>query len=116
MAKILRMFSAIVGAALIVIFAVANRDSVQVSFFPVPLQFEWPLYGVFLGGMFVGALLGGLSLWLSGHEMRKEWRELKKRFRVMEDERRRKEQQDEYDAAQRSKAREDALSLAVERR
>lgn len=50
----------------LVIFSVANRGLVTVTFFPFAYESELPLYLVFFGGIFLGFLMAGLiMLWRS---------------------------------------------------
>ena len=117
MAKLLRSLLAVVGLIVIVTFSVANRELVDVNFFPLPLPvIELPVYGVFLIGIFLGAILGGLSLWLSESEMRSEWRTLRRRARAEAYRQKQQELAEEQLAAERSKQRQDALALAAPRR
>ncbi len=117
MTKFLRTVLAIVGLLVIVTFSVANRGMVAVNFFPLPLPIvELPLFAVFLIGVFVGAILGGLSLWLSESEMRREWRMLRRKARAEAYRQKQQELAEEQVAAERSKQRQDALALAAPRR
>ena len=117
MAKLLRSLLAIVGLIVIVTFSVANRDLIDVNFFPLPLPvIELPIYGVFLIGIFLGAILGGLSLWLSESEMRSEWRMLRRKARAEAYRQKQQEIAEEQLAAERSRQRQDALALAAPRR
>ncbi len=117
MAKFLRTLLAIVGLIVIVTFSVANRELIDVSFFPLPLPvIELPVYAVFLIGIFMGAILGGLSLWLSESEMRAEWRSLRRKARAEAYRQKQQELAEEQLAAERSRQRQDALALAAPRR
>jgi uncharacterized integral membrane protein len=117
MAKFLRSLVAIVGLIIIVTFSVANRGPVLVNFFPLPLPaVSLPLFAVFLIGIFIGAILGGLSLWLSESEMRSEWRMLRRRARAEAYRQKQQELAEEQVAAERSQQRQDALALASPRR
>lgn len=117
MAKLLRTVVGLLGLLVIVVFSVANRGIVDVSFFPLPIPtIPLPVYAVFLIGIFLGAIIGGLALWLSGHRMRAEWRQLRRRARAEAHQRRLKEQEEERLATERSRQRQDALALAAPRR
>jgi uncharacterized integral membrane protein len=117
MAKLLRSLLAIVGLIVIVTFSVANRGIIDVNFFPLPLPIvELPVYAVFLIGIFLGAILGGLSLWLSESEMRAEWRTLRRKARAEAYRQKQQEIAEEQLAAERSRQRQDALALAAPRR
>ncbi len=117
MAKLLRSLLAIVGLLVIVTFSVANRGRVDVNFFPLPLPVvELPIFAVFLIGIFIGAILGGLSLWLSETEMRSEWRMLRRKARAEAYRQKQQELAEEQVATERSRQRQDALALAAPRR
>lgn len=117
MAKLLRGLVAIVGLIVIVTFSVANRGLVDVSFFPLPMPaVQLPVFAVFLIGVFIGAIIGGLSLWLSEREMRREWRQLRRAARADAHRRRLAEAEEERLAAERSRERQSALALAAPRR
>ena len=79
MTKLLRTLLALAALIVIVTFAIANRTPVPVSFAPLPTLVELPAYGVFLLGLVLGGLIGGLALWLSGIPQRfRAWRMRKK--------------------------------------
>jgi uncharacterized integral membrane protein len=73
----MRFITAIL-AALLAIFAVAfavdNRETVGVGFWPLPLQVVMPLFLIVLGAAFIGFLLGCLVAWWSGRHARSEAR------------------------------------------
>ena len=48
MAKLLRLIIGIVALVVIIAFAIANREVVQVGLAPFPTTVELPVYGVFL--------------------------------------------------------------------
>ena len=80
MIKILRVVLGLVALVVVVAFAVANRTPVAVSLAPLPIVLELPVYGVFLLGLVLGALLGGIALWLGG--ARHRWRARRLRNQV----------------------------------
>jgi uncharacterized integral membrane protein len=80
MIKILRILLGLVGLLVVVAFAVANRTPVAVSLAPLPIVLELPVYGVFLLGLVLGGLLGGIALWLGG--ARSRWRARRLRNQV----------------------------------
>ncbi len=45
-------------AAIVVLFAIANRDPVTLKFWPLPFDAELPLYFALLGALAVGVVLG----------------------------------------------------------
>jgi uncharacterized integral membrane protein len=84
MTKILRTLLALAALIAIVAFAVANRTPVPVSFAPLPILMELPVYGVFLLGLVLGGLIGSLALWLSGIPRRFRARRMRKRVSALE--------------------------------
>ncbi len=48
----------------VVIFAVANRAPVTVDFWPFALAVDVPVYGLALGTLAIGCLLGALLTWV----------------------------------------------------
>jgi len=63
-------------ALLIVLFSVANRAPVRVSFDPVSrdapvLAFDLPLFAVILAAIALGVLIGGCASWLAQGKHRK---------------------------------------------
>ena len=57
-------------ALAIVLFSVANRAAVRVSFDPISreapvLAFDVPLFAVVLAALAIGVLIGGLASWLT---------------------------------------------------
>jgi len=67
-------------AALIVAFAVANRENVTISFDPFSAQrvdaVTQPLFVVILAALIIGVVIGGLASWLRHGK----WRRLARRF------------------------------------
>ena len=80
MIKTLRILLGLVGLVVVVAFAVANRMPVAVSLAPLPIVLELPVYSVFLLGLVLGGLLGGIALWLGNARYR--WRALRLRNQV----------------------------------
>ncbi|KRE06507.1 GMP synthase [Bosea sp. Root381] len=63
-------------ALAIVLFSVANRAPVRVSFDPISrdtpvFAFDVPLFAVVLAALAVGVLIGGFATWLSQRRYRK---------------------------------------------
>jgi uncharacterized integral membrane protein len=84
MTKFLRTLLALAALIVIVAFAVANRTPVPVSFAPLPILIELPAYGVFLLGLVLGGLIGGLALWLSGIPQRFQARRMRKKVSALQ--------------------------------
>lgn len=105
MLKLLRALLFIVALLVVVMLAISNRQLIPVSFWPLPLAYDFPVYGVFLVALFVGAFLGGIAVWLGGHATRVDRRRLKRTVGYVE-------QQDR----QRQEAEEAAIVEAARRR
>ena len=84
MIKILRILIGLLGLVVVVAFAVANRMPVAVSLAPLPIVLELPVYGVFLLGLVLGGLLGGIALWLGGARYRWRARRLRNQVGALE--------------------------------
>jgi uncharacterized integral membrane protein len=59
---------------IVVLFAVVNRKSVAVNFWPLPWAMDLPLSAVAFGAFFLGAISGGLAVWLGGVRKRRRER------------------------------------------
>lgn len=84
MIRLIRTILALVGLIVIVAFAIANRTPVDVSFAPFPIALELPVYGVFLIGLVVGGLLGGIAVWLGGFGVRRNARRMRNKVWALE--------------------------------
>lgn len=60
-----------VAAAL---FAVSNREAVELAFWPLPFALDLPLYLAVLLALLTGLLFGGLLAWIAGRHWRREVR------------------------------------------
>lgn len=70
-------------ALVVILFAVANRKNVQISFDPITrdapqLAFEMPLFVVVIVALAIGILIGGIASWLVQGKHRKAERNLKR--------------------------------------
>jgi len=68
---------------LVVVFAVANREEVVLSFWPLPWAPPLPIWLIVLGGLLVGFLLGATVAWLSGGPRRQRARQTAERAREL---------------------------------
>ena len=74
-------------ALILVIFAVSNRGTVVVTFWPLPATLEAPLYLVLLLALLAGFLLGELVAWINAGRTRRALRERNRRIEALERER-----------------------------
>jgi uncharacterized integral membrane protein len=71
-------------AIILVIFAVSNREGAIVTFWPLPVTIEAPLYLVVLLALFAGFLGGELVAWINGRRWRREARRRARRIETLE--------------------------------
>jgi uncharacterized integral membrane protein len=84
MIKLLRLIVGIVALVVVIAFAIANRTMVEVGLAPLPTTIELPVYGVFLLGLVIGVLVGGIGVWVGGHAKRREARKARNRAWALE--------------------------------
>lgn len=70
----------------IIVFSIANRDSVEVNTWPLPFVAEIPLYILVLIALVAGVVWGGLSAWLAAGVLRRRNRENLRRAESAEQE------------------------------
>lgn len=78
-------------ALVVVLFSVANRASVRVSFDPISrdaptLAYDVPLFAVVLAALAVGILIGGLASWIAQGKHRKVARRNRREVEALRDE------------------------------
>ena len=61
-------------AAIVVVFAVTNRQPVSLELWPFPFAVDLPLYLAVLGALVIGILIGGSAQWLSDGRWRRKAR------------------------------------------
>jgi uncharacterized integral membrane protein len=71
-------------AILVACFAVSNRGTVDLEFWPLPLGLSVPLYLLVLTTLIVGAVVGRLLGWLANRPVRRERRRHAKRITELE--------------------------------
>jgi putative membrane protein len=67
-----------------VVFAISNRQAVEVTFWPLPIAIESRLFLVVLLAMFAGFLIGELVAWIGGRRWRREARDKARRIDSLE--------------------------------
>ena len=61
-------------AVIVVLFAVANRETVTVSLWPLPYDVDMPMYAAVLGALAVGIVIGATASWFSAGRFRRRAR------------------------------------------
>ena len=74
----------LVVAILLILFAVSNRETVSVGFWPLPFLADVPLYLLCFLSLLIGALIGSAVTWTAGHRNRRELRACRRRIEVLE--------------------------------
>ena len=113
MLKLLTFLLALLGALVIIVLSVDNRDMVNIVFWPLPFTYQMPLYAVFMIGLFVGAILGGTATWLSAHSNRREARALRRKVRAVEYQDRLKREREEQEALELARRKTQSMALTV---
>lgn len=67
-------------ALVMVVFAVSNRAVVSLTFFPLPVAIDAPLYLVVIAAAVLGFIVGALVAWLGAGRHRREARHLRRRI------------------------------------
>lgn len=71
-------------AVVVVAFALANRDPVTMSLWPLPLDVTLPLYIAILGGLVVGLITGAAISWIPKLRLRRQARAAQRRVTTLE--------------------------------
>jgi uncharacterized integral membrane protein len=69
---------------LMVLFALSNREPVQLGLFPTDFTVEVPLSVAILAAMAIGFFLGGLRLWFTALHHRRAHRRAEEKVRLQE--------------------------------
>ncbi len=82
--RFVRWLIAVVVTVLLVIFAISNRQSVEVTFWPLPVAITTRLFVVVLGGVVLAFLVGQFVAWLGARHWRQEVRQKRRRIEALE--------------------------------
>jgi uncharacterized integral membrane protein len=96
--KILGRTALAIAAALVVIFAAANRDPVSINLWPLPFVAEPPLYILLMAALAAGVIVGGIAAWTKGSRWRRRARHAEREAKALRADR------DALAAAQRKEA------------
>lgn len=84
MIKLFRILLGLAGVIVIGAFAVSNRQIVDMGLWPLPSTIQVQLFWVFLFGLSVGIILGGLGTWLAGMKKRRVARQTRSKAWALE--------------------------------
>jgi uncharacterized integral membrane protein len=82
--RLIHWFVTLPAVAVLIVFAVSNRESVSVEFWPLPVRLDTPLYLVVLLALLVGFLIGELIAWINAGKARRRARERARRIEALE--------------------------------
>ena len=71
-------------AVVFVVFAVANRQTLTLNLWPLPLEIDLPVYIALLGALAVGMAVGGSAQWISDGKRRRSARADKRKASALE--------------------------------
>ncbi len=84
MLRLLKALIVLPVTALVVLFAVANRQTALVSLWPLPFEIATPVFFLALAPLALGVVLGGVAAWLAGGRSRKLARERGRQIKALE--------------------------------
>ena len=85
MAFIRNIFAAIITIAIIA-FVLMNRQITDVTWSPLHDPYQIPLYGVILGSLLTGFLIGAFAVWFNDGKLRRTKREQKRQIKSLQKE------------------------------
>jgi uncharacterized integral membrane protein len=74
----------LVIAISLILFAVSNRETVSIGFWPLPFLADLPLYLLCFLSLLIGALIGVAAAWIAGHRNRRELSARRRRIAALE--------------------------------
>jgi lipopolysaccharide assembly protein A len=82
--KIIYWAVTLVAAALLIPFALSNREPVSLGFWPLPFLVDLPLYLLVLSLLLAGFVIGAAVTWIAGRRIRRELRRRRRRVETLE--------------------------------
>ena len=82
--RILYRAGFLVIAIFLILFAISNRETVSVGFWPLPFLADVPLYLLCFLSLLIGALIGVAIAWMASHRTRRELRARRRRIDALE--------------------------------
>jgi lipopolysaccharide assembly protein A len=82
--RVLRRSLVFLGAIVLLLFSVSNRETISLAFWPLPFLVDLPLYLLFFLSLLIGFLIGGCAAWIAGGRDRTELRRRRRRIEALE--------------------------------
>jgi putative membrane protein len=82
--RFLNTVIAVIVALAVILFAVSNRQEVEITLWPLPLQIDTGVYAVVLMAVLVGFIGGMVAAWMAAGGVRRERRRLRSEVRDLE--------------------------------
>jgi lipopolysaccharide assembly protein A len=82
--RILYRTGFLVIAIFLILFAVSNRETVSVGFWPLPFLADVPLYLLCFLSLLIGTLIGAATASMAGRGKRRELRTRRRRIQALE--------------------------------
>jgi uncharacterized integral membrane protein len=84
MLRLLKALIVLPVTAIILVFAVSNRQTASVSLWPLPYEIDTPVFFLALAPLAFGVLAGGIAAWLAGGRTRHLARERARQIKTLE--------------------------------
>jgi uncharacterized integral membrane protein len=84
MKKVIRGVLGLIGLVVTVSFAISNRQMVEIGLWPLPETLHLQVFWVFMFGLVVGAVLGGLGAWFGAMGKRRRARQTRRKAEDLE--------------------------------
>lgn len=84
MLRLLKALIVLPVTGLILLFAVANRQTAVVSLWPLPYEVDSPVFFIALAPLALGVAAGGIAAWLAGGRTRRLARERGRQIKTLE--------------------------------
>ena len=74
----------LIVALVLALFAISNRGTIALGFWPLPQLIELPLYLLILGTLLIGFVAGEVTAWFAARHWRREVRRSARRIATLE--------------------------------
>jgi len=74
----------LIGAAVLIPFALSNREPISLGLWPLPFFVDLPLYLLVLSLLLAGFVIGAAATWIGGRRKRRELRRGRRRVEALQ--------------------------------